>query len=518
LCALLLITGWGTNQAQSSAPLVGADTATPTLIPGAGGIAGVAWHDANGDGSRDEGEPPLADMSITLTTPGDVPVGTVATGADGNYRFAGLIPGAYRISASPPPAHRMTTLDRLNVIVGAGVFVPLDFGAQFVPSPTPTATPIPVLDISRAEFATCGSVIRGDTSQGENRVRQYACRPAWDESGPEWVYRLELGRSQPVTATLLNAAGDLDLFLLPSIYPETCLTAGDTYLTHNVSPGIYFLVVDGYRGAAGAFDLRVECPLAPQASVTPTRTPSPTPTVTPTFTPGPTRTPTPTPRPQRAYLPLIFRIYPSTPPETATITFQQGADGYAGTTDTTLSSWEPTRNLGNEPVVRLRYDRSAGTAMTPLIRFDLALLPGEAVVVQATLKLYAAAPPRYDLRGEAHALLRPWSEPSATWEQATAAAPWAVAGAMGSGVDYRQDASDNQAIDVASRGYDFDVTGLVRRWVQDPARNYGLLLLAQAGQGNANTEVGFASRDHETLTLRPQLSVSYYMPAGAMGR
>ncbi|RJQ68061.1 LPXTG cell wall anchor domain-containing protein [Pseudonocardiaceae bacterium YIM PH 21723] len=49
-----------------------------------GVISGVIWHDLNGDGIRQPGEPPLAGF----------PVGDTKTGPDGRYRMTGLQDGA----------------------------------------------------------------------------------------------------------------------------------------------------------------------------------------------------------------------------------------------------------------------------------------------------------------------------------------------------------------------------------------------------------------------------------------
>lgn len=489
---------------------------TPTLAPGRGGMAGLAWHDTDGNGVRDATELPLPGLTVALTTDAGQPIRTAQTASDGTYRITDLVPGFYIFTATPPPGYQMTTLANARIYIAADQMLTLDFGARFIPSPTPTATPLPVLDISNAEFAVCGGLIFDDTARGQNRVSRYGCRPAWDESGPELVYRLELGRSQPITAALLSATADLDLFLLPSIYPETCLAAGDVYLTAVVNPGIYFLVVDGYMGAQGAFTLRLECPYGPQATATPTRTPSPTPTVTRTATPGPTRTPTPTPRPRLLYLPLIVRSFPGPLPDLATLVFQQGVDGYTGTSDTTLSLWEPGRNFGADTRLRLRYTRSGdgSTEMASLLRFDLAPLPGEAFIMEAQLELYLEAIPKYDIRAEAHGLLRAWREDAATWGQAAPGQPWTVGGAGGVGTDHLAEVADLVQIQPVEQWYRFNITNLVRRWVHDPASNFGLVLLARPGDSNANVEAGFASREHDQPMLRPRLTITYYLPTG----
>ena len=490
-------------------------TPTPTLLPNSGGITGMTWEDLNGNTLREAGEPALPGVQLNLYSQSGQPPQTATSEADGRYRFWNLSPGFYQLAAMAPPGYRWTTPSTFNVYVSAGAVLTLDFGAQFVPTPTPTPTPIPRLDIDSAEFAYCGGIIQADTRAGKNNVWRYACEPSWDESGPELAYRIELGRSQPLTATLLTATADLDLFLLPSAYPETCLAAGDNYLTYQVQPGVYFLAVDGYQGAAGPFTLRLECPYGTQATPTPTPTPSRTPTPTATFTPGPTPSPTATRTPGRWYLPLLPRSYLAPPPtpEPVILNLQQGYDGYTGAADTTLNAWLPAQPFGADTVLKLRYNQQTAitTHMAPLLRFDLTLIPPTANIVTATLRLYLVAPPAHDLRAFVHGMLRPWDEATATWEAPGAGPPWAVPGAQGAGSDHMAWASDSQFVELGDRWYDFDVTELVRGWVANPATNYGLILLAGSGLSQANVEAGFASREHASHALRPMLSVRYWI-------
>ena len=518
LVATLLWLVWQPTQPQESvwagALLL---TATPTLAPGMGGIAGQTWNDANGNTVHDMSELPLAGVRLTLYDQGGQPLLTTTTGIDGNYRFAPLSSGSYRLTVVPPTGYTMTTADSYNVFVSPGAILTLDFGAQFVPTLTPTATPIPKLDIDHATFAVCGSVIQADTRAGHNVVSRYGCQPAWEESGPELIYRIELGRSQPLSAALITVTADLDLFLVPSAYPETCIAAGDNYVSIDAQPGIYFLAVDGYEGAAGVFSMRLMCPLAPQATSTPTRTPSPTPTATATFTPGPTPSPTAPPELMPSYLPLVLRPGPVVTPEPVVLVLQQGVDGYIGTSDTTLSAWEPETALGDEDVLRLRYNRQTTitTHMAPLLRFDTVLLSSEANIVKATLRLYLETPPPLALRGELHGMARVWDAATATWLVASPGVAWAVQGAQGAGDDYLSWMADEQTIDPVGGWYEFDVTALVTLWVRDPGSNRGLIMLAKPGADDANVEAVFASSEHANPELRPELAVSYWISGEA---
>lgn len=137
--------------------------------------------------------------------------------------------------------------------------------------------------MEQATPIACGETASGDTRGGHSFIASYDCRPDWWESGPEAVYALTLQTSDSVLALLdYDPLGpDLDLFLLTSQDPASCLAYGDRGFVYNMpAPGKYYLVVDGYYGAAGVYTLEVACSAA---------------------------TPTPTPGSNRLrYLPLIF--------------------------------------------------------------------------------------------------------------------------------------------------------------------------------------------------------------------
>lgn len=495
------------------------DPATPTPAPGTGSVAGQAWIDTDADGAIDAGEQPLAGMTVTAQNSDTGASATAVSAADGKYRIVGLAPGIYHIGAVPPAGYALTTEAAHDVVVMSGATLTFNFGARVPLTPTPTPTRPPLLDVDGAEQLTCGGVYTGNTLTGKNNVSSYGCRPWWDESGNEKVYRLELSSRQPVTVTLLSMTADLDLFLLRYAFPDSCLAAGDNYLSYSADAGPYFLSVDGYHGAMGDYAFRVDCPDESQATPTPTYTPSATPTNTPTGTPAPTFTPSPTQPLQRAYLPMLWRAGVAPTPRPVTFVLQDGSNGYTGTTDTTLSSWEPASPHGSDKILRLFHARDAQitSQMEPALRFDLSLLPSNATVEKAVLRLYVPATPLYDIRARVTGLLRSWEEVSATWEVATADQPWTSPGASAVGNDRTEWASEPQHIVDGSRWYDFDVTSLVSSWSADPERNFGMLLEALAGDSNANVEVRFVSREGDADS-RPQLVISYTVPLTALGQ
>jgi len=81
---------------------------------GIGSIQGVVFDDRNGDGERDEGEPGIGGVTVTLFQESS-PVETTATAGDGSYAFASLWLGDYAVEESDPPGYVSTTPNEATV-------------------------------------------------------------------------------------------------------------------------------------------------------------------------------------------------------------------------------------------------------------------------------------------------------------------------------------------------------------------------------------------------------------------
>ncbi len=75
-----------------------------------GTISGVVFDDADGNGSRDGGEPGFAGVSVSLLQ-GVTPVGSTVTSGDGSYSFTNLTAGTYTLNVGSPPAGTIATAD-----------------------------------------------------------------------------------------------------------------------------------------------------------------------------------------------------------------------------------------------------------------------------------------------------------------------------------------------------------------------------------------------------------------------
>jgi hypothetical protein len=113
------------------------------------------------------------------------------------------------------------------------------------------------LDCSSAIPVMLDNTYVGTTVGAPSMVSTYSCSP-WLESGPEVVYVLDLPNPTMFTIDLnLLGAADLDLAVLDACDENAgCLIVVDTGV-ETISPvqGTFYLVVDGYNGAAGPYEL-----------------------------------------------------------------------------------------------------------------------------------------------------------------------------------------------------------------------------------------------------------------------
>jgi uncharacterized repeat protein (TIGR01451 family) len=104
-----------------------------------------------------------------------------------------------------------------------------------------------------------------------DQIDYYSCVD-WQESGPEVVYTFvpDVSGQASVALSGLSFDVDLDLFVLRDdagrCDSAKCLAFGDTEATFDMIAGqTYYLVVDGFEGAVGAYTLTVDC-LGPAVS------------------------------------------------------------------------------------------------------------------------------------------------------------------------------------------------------------------------------------------------------------
>jgi hypothetical protein len=111
----------------------------------------------------------------------------------------------------------------------------------------------------------CGETKDNSTTNNTNRLDNYSCKPSWDESGPDEIYKIVVGGTTDITANLdVSGDIDLDLFILSDssgkVCATNCIDYGDDLITYNNAPaGTYYIVVDGYSGDKGSYTLDITC-------------------------------------------------------------------------------------------------------------------------------------------------------------------------------------------------------------------------------------------------------------------
>ncbi len=116
-----------------------------------------------------------------------------------------------------------------------------------------------------AQALTCGSTLSASNGAAGSTtaIETYGCSP-WNYTGPEMAWPLTVDAPATVTVSLANEAADTDIVVLSDAglgcNPVSCLTWGYSAATFDAVPGTtYYVVVDGYNGATGSFDLTVSC-------------------------------------------------------------------------------------------------------------------------------------------------------------------------------------------------------------------------------------------------------------------
>jgi len=161
---------------------------------------------------------------------------------------------ALLLAAPPPFAQERAPGDRAPVAKPLAGMPPPEAGGQLR---TGCGTISAAID--------CGDTISGTTVGAVNVMSSYSCNPGWYESGPEDVFSLTIPSSGlwSVTAMISGMSQDLDIFILgPAVCDSNlCVAYGDSSasLTDAVGGATYYVVVDGYYGAASEYDLYVDC-------------------------------------------------------------------------------------------------------------------------------------------------------------------------------------------------------------------------------------------------------------------
>ena len=120
-------------------------------------IGDRVWNDADGNGA-DNGEPGVPNVTVILKDANGVEVARTTTDANGNYRFAGLVPGTYTVDMEVPAGFNAATTS-MTVTVGEGEEnLDVDFPLTVIPTPTPATTVAKVLARTGSDASVLGGM------------------------------------------------------------------------------------------------------------------------------------------------------------------------------------------------------------------------------------------------------------------------------------------------------------------------------------------------------------------------
>ncbi|MFW6126378.1 MAG: DNRLRE domain-containing protein [Chloroflexota bacterium] len=193
--------------------------------------------------------------------------------------------------------------------------------------------------------------------------------------------------------------------------------------------------------------------------------------------------------------PIIYKQYELRPATETTRTIQP-KPGEAN--DAYVFENAKDTNFGNEAYLFVGGNLAHQFYRT-LIEFDVSTIVSTAVVTEAYVELfYSESDPQLNAMMAVYEVKNDWDEDHINWANAPTPAAEAV------------DTVNVPA--VASQGWiAWDVTILVRGWLDGSVANYGVLL-KDADESTVKSLKGFYSSSHSLFERRPRLVVTYFDP------
>lgn len=192
-------------------------------------------------------------------------------------------------------------------------------------------------------------------------------------------------------------------------------------------------------------------------------------------------------------------------PKFSTLVFQEGLGGYAGTSDTQLTSSAPTTALGGDPSISVdALDGTPGGPNHGLVRFDglfgsaAGQIGPDSDVLHARLRVNIINPGSF---WSFHRMLTAWDE-NATWNSLSGGVSADGVEALGAPDAFL---GANNSNSVVPNGFlDLDVTTSMRAWMNG-ATNHGWALLPASAGTNG---IDFNTSENASAPTRPQLIVT----------
>ena len=120
-------------------------------------IGDRVWNDADGNGA-DNGESGVPNVTVILKDANGMEVARTTTDANGNYRFAGLVPGTYTVDIEVPAGYNAATTSMTVTVAEGEENLDVDFPLTVIPTPTPATTVAKVLARTGSDASVLGGM------------------------------------------------------------------------------------------------------------------------------------------------------------------------------------------------------------------------------------------------------------------------------------------------------------------------------------------------------------------------
>ncbi len=175
--------------------------------------------------------------------------------------------------------------------------------------------------------------------------------------------------------------------------------------------------------------------------------------------------------------------------------------------DTYISQENPGNYYGTSQI--LDFNSQTNKQKRPLLYFDLASIPSNATIVNATLLLWVKGGQNSIFDFSIRALNRTYDELSADWTHYSTGNLWNVSGGDYSTASYGAGQMTNV---VGWRGY--EIGSLIEAWVTGTVQNRGLVFVAVSSTGTNSDKQVVSSDDLTHSTQWPMLRVNYTLKIG----
>ncbi|MBS7623889.1 DNRLRE domain-containing protein, partial [Candidatus Bathyarchaeota archaeon] len=114
----------------------------------------------------------------------------------------------------------------------------------------------------------------------------------------------------------------------------------------------------------------------------------------------------------------------------------------------------------------------------------------------------------------AYRLTEDWTESGSTWNSRDTGIPWTTAG----GVWTTEDSASSTVPPTAGQWMSWDVTGIVKDWMENGQPNYGFIIRdPNDGVAGIDAAARFYTREWSTIDERPVLKIDWVPAAAPVG-